>query len=745
MSKRAASSGRVEALLASMTVVEKVGQLTQYFHFPFELPADGAEPPTSEPQTSLVEEKLAQGQVGALLFVTDPAEKNRLQKLAIDGSRHAIPALFGFDVIHGLRTIFPVPIGLAATWNEDLIEECQAIAAREARAAGIHWTFAPMVDIARDPRWGRIVEGAGEDPLLASVVAAAHVRGFQGEHLGAPGHILAGPKHFLGYGAALGGRDYDEADLSEQDIWNTYLPPFQAAIEAGAGNIMSAYMDLNGVPATGNRWLLTDVLRQTLGFTGFVVSDANAVRDLVTHHFAADATDAAVRAVQAGIDLEMATTDAAYAHLPAAIADGRLDLATLDESVRRILQVKEQLGLFEDPFVSEDEAQQVLADPTHREAACRAAEQSAVLLRNEGNLLPLPPEKLTQVAVIGPLADSRRDILGPWVFDQDPTETVTVLAGIETQLAGKAKVVFERGVAEPKRATPSIFDIWDDGSPTAPADFPAEAAFKAAIQAATNADVAILVLGEQQEMIGENASSADLVLPGEQQRLLEAMAATGTPVVLVLMSGRPLDLRWAASNIPAILEIWYPGTQGGTAVARLLFGEVAPAGRLPFTWPRSTGQIPIHHAITRSHDPENQGRRYWNEASTPLFPFGFGLSYTSFAYRSLRLDRPRVDRHGTVTVSVDITNIGGRAGIEVAQLYLHQRYGTSSRPGRQLKAFKRVELEAGETQTATFKVGPQQRRYWSSAVQDWVLDETICDIWVGPNADAKLHVTFAVG
>jgi beta-glucosidase len=743
MPENTGATARTDELLARMTTKEKVGQLIQYFYFSLPAGQENADPFIAR-QPQAVEAALADGAVGSLLFVTDPAETNRLQRLAIEGSAHGIPVLFGFDVIHGLRTIFPVPIALAASWDADTIERAQAVAAREARAVGIHWAFAPMVDIARDPRWGRIIEGAGEDPLLGSVVAAAQVRGFQGERLGEGGRILAGPKHFAGYGAALGGRDYDEVDLSDQEFYNVYLPPFQAAIDAGAGNIMSAYMDLNGVPASGNHWLLTEVLRDELGFDGFVVTDANAAKDLQTHHFAEDATDAAVRALGAGVDLEMAIAAPAFGHLVEAIDDGRVDIARVDTAVRRILLVKERLGLFEEPYVDEQEAARVLADPAHRDEAQRAAERSAVLLRNEGGILPLNPDALGSVAVIGPLADSSRDTLGPWVFDFDLPETVTVLEGIRARLEGAASVVFERGVAEPKRTFPSMFEMFGDSSPSAPEGFDADAAFAGAVRAANDADVAILVLGEQQDMIGENASRSDLALPGDQQRLLEAVVATGTPVVLVLMNGRPLDLRWAAQNVPGILDVWYPGTRGGSAVASLLFGDTAPSGRLPFTWPRTVGQVPIHHAATRSHAPQDQSRRYWNEESAPLFPFGHGLAYTSFEYGEPRVDSTKVALEGTVTVSVDVTNTGERDGVEVVQLYLHQRHGTSSRPLRQLKAFEPVEIPAGQTRTVSLAVGPDQRRYWSAATRGWMLDGTDFDVWVGGDATAQAHAEFSV-
>ncbi|HWD62459.1 MAG TPA: glycoside hydrolase family 3 C-terminal domain-containing protein, partial [Humibacter sp.] len=541
-----------------------------------------------------------------------------------------------------------------------------------------------------------------------------------------------------------GGRDYEESNISDAQLYNIYLAPFKAAVDAGVGSAMSAYMDLNGVPASGNHWLLTEVLRDVLGFEGFVVTDANAAKDLQTHHFAADAADAAVRALNAGVDMEMGVFQPAFENLVAAVDDGRVSAGRLDEAVRRILVVKEKLGLFEQPYVDVQESVRVLADPAHRDESQRAAERSAVLLRNEGGLLPLNAESLTNVAVLGPLAGSKRDTIGPWVFDFDLDETVTVVDGIRERLAGTASVSYEQGVAEPKRTFPSMFEAFGDSSPSAPADFDADGAFTRAVEAAANADVAVLVLGEQQDMIGENASRSDLSLPGDQQKLLEAAIATGTPVVLLLLNGRPLDLRWAAANVPAILDVWYPGTRGGSAVAALLFGDAAPAGKLPFTWPRSAGQVPIHHAATRSHAPDAQGKRYWDEESTPLFPFGHGLTYTSFEYGDVRVEGDGSGVDGTVTVSVDVTNAGDRDGVEVAQLYLHQRHGTSSRPLRQLKAFRRVEVAAGATQTVTFEVGPEERRYWSAATHDWVLDATVFDVWVGGDADADAHAEFTV-
>ncbi len=505
---------RVEALLADMTVAEKAAQLTQYFYFNL--------PPSKEieatlrtdfgKQPAMVEAELAAGRVGSLLFVTDPAEVNRLQRLAIEGNPHQIPALFGFDVIHGLRTIMPVPIAMAASWDPAVIEQGQAVAAREARAVGIHWAFAPMVDIARDPRWGRIIEGAGEDPYLVSAVAVAQVRGLQGDALGAPDRIIAGPKHFAGYGAALGGRDYDEVNLSDSELWNVYLPPFRAAVEAGAGNIMTAYMDLNGIPATGNAWLLEDVLRELWGFDGFVVSDAQAVHNLRTHGFAADLTDAGARAVSVGIDLEMAIHDPAYAHLPEAVEAGLVDEHTLNASTRRVLTAKVRMGLFDDPYVDEDRAREMLADPAHRDVARTAAQRSAVLLCNQGDLLPLTSPG--SIAVIGPLADSRRDTIGPWVFDYDSSETVTVLQGIHDRAGEHVRVEFAAGIRSAQRTFPSMFDMWGDNAPVDPADFDDAGELDRAVSVARDADVAVVVLGEWQNMIGEAASGPASSCPG---------------------------------------------------------------------------------------------------------------------------------------------------------------------------------------------------------------------------------------
>lgn len=735
MNAKLSSEQRADALLKAMTLEEKAGQVSQQFLFGDVVPFEAT---------------VRDGKVGSLLFVTDPAVINRLQRIAVEQTRLKVPLLFGYDVIHGFRTIFPVPIANAASWDPAGVEEAQGVAAGEARAVGIHWAFAPMVDIARDPRWGRIVEGAGEDPFLGSAMAVAQVKGFQGTALGTPGHLISGPKHFAGYAAAEGGRDYDSVYISESQMHNVILPPFAAAVQAGAGNIMSAYMDLNDVPAVGNHWLLSDVLRGEMGFTGFVVSDANGTKNQVTQNFARDEADAAVRSIAAGNDMEMAFGPAASATtLAASVRSGKLPQATLDQAVRRILVAKFKMGLFEQPFVDEVAAKTTLADAAHREVAERAAERSFVLLKNEGNALPLVPGAAKRVAVIGGSANSKRDMLGPWAFQYDLPETVTVFEGIRDRLGSAANVETAPGV-QLKRNVPSMFETitipgvakpeprWDAAH--------AASEFDRAVTLAKKSDLVVLTLGEAEDMSGEGASRADLKLPGDQLRLFDAVMATGKPVVVVTMSGRPLELGSVLERVPAVLHAWYGGTRGGTALARMLFGDVNPGGKLPVTWPRTVGQVPIYYAHNTTHQPENQGKRYWDIPSTPQFEFGYGLSYTSFQIGQPTLSTPTLAPGGKVTVSTTVANVGQRAGDEVVQLYIHQKAGRASRPVRELKGFQRVTLKPGERRTVSFDIDEKSVQYWSTAAKGWVVDPGTFDVWVGASSAASNHATFtAVG
>jgi beta-glucosidase len=662
----------------------------------------------------------------------------------MEESRLHIPVLFGLDVIHGFRTVFPVPLALAASWDPGLVEEVQTIAAREASAAGIRWTFAPMVDIARDPRWGRIVEGAGEDPFLGAAMARAQVRGFQGANLG-PDRILACAKHFAGYGAADGGRDYDSAYVPEERLWNVYLPPFDAAAEAGAGSFMSAYMDLNDVPATGNRFLLQDVLRGAWGFQGFVVSDAFAVHDLMTHGFARDAEDAAFRAFTAGVNMDMAS-GTYLAHLAPLVREGKISVAQIDAAVRPILAAKIRLGLFEHPYVDEAHVEQVLGAPEHRQAARTSAQRTLVLLRNENQLLPLQKD-IASLAVLGPLADSKQDTEGSWIPMGQRSSAVTVLEGVRNKLGSGVRIEYAPG-PEIRRTIPSFFESLIPG-PKRPPQAPAQAdeAFNKAVETARQCDVAVMVLGELANMSGEAASRSSLELPGRQEQLLEAVVATGKPVVLVLLNGRPLDISWAAEHVPAILEAWYPGAEGGNAVADVLFGDANPGGKLPVTWPRNVGQVPIYYAHNLTHQPETSKgfvSRYWDGLSSPLYPFGYGLSYTKFEFSNLRLSQAEMKTGQTLEVSVEVANTGGCAGDEVVQLYVHQQAGSASRPVRELKGFQRLTLAPGEKKTVRFSLGKDELSFWSPQEKRWVEEPESFDLWVGEDSTAPLHATFRV-
>jgi len=723
---------RADALLAQMTLAEKIGQLNQLFFFGFQ-------------REESMNEGIRKGEIGSLLFITDPATINRFQKVAVTQSRLKIPLIFGFDVIHGFHTIFPVPIAMAASWDPRMVEGAQTVAAREARAAGINWTFAPMVDIARDPRWGRMVEGAGEDPYLGAAMSRAHVRGFQGDHIGSPEHLLACVKHFAGYGAAEGGRDYDAANISDAQLWNVYLPPFKAAVDAGAGSVMSAYMDLNDVPATGNRWLLRDVLRKEWKFRGFVVSDANAVSDLKTHGFARDPQDAAVKALRAGVNLEMSFSDAVYfKNLANAVQQKQVSIKEIDDLVRPLLETKIKLGLFENPYADEAKVKSTFVNPAHREAAKTAATRAAVLLKNQNNLLPLSKTAYKKIAVIGPLGNSRQNMLGSWSFAMDINETSTILAGLKAKLGTGTEVEFAPGV-QISRIVPSIFDMTlKEKHPPAWSDLQAADQFKKAVDLAKDSDIAVMVLGENQDMSGEQASRPTIDLPGRQLELLQAVTATGKPVVLVLINGRPLDITWAAENVPSILEAWYPGSAAGNAVADLLFGDAVPGGKLPFTWIKNAGQVPFYYSHNLTQNPGEQEKRYWNGNAVPLYPFGYGLSYTTFAFSNLKVSQPEIKIGETVEVTVDVKNTGPRSGDEVVQLYIHQQAGGASRPIRELKGFERVTLAAGETKTVHLKLGPNELRYWNAAARDWVQDAENFDVWVGGDSSASLHSTFRV-
>src|SRR5436853_2120967 len=647
--QRAAAEPKIDSLLTRMTLEEKLGQLNQ-------LSVD--QQPTAE-QTDLVRK----GRLGSLFNLPGDAATHDAQHIAVTESRLHIPLIFGQDVIHGYRTIFPIPLGEAASWDPEAVEAAAHVAAKEAAAAGVHWTFAPMVDIARDPRWGRIAEGSGEDPYLGSALAAARVRGFQGKDPRAPDAVLATVKHFAAYGGAEGGRDYNTVDLSERTLREVYLPPYHAALDAGAATVMTSFNEIGGIPSTASPWLMTTLLRREWGFRGFVVSDWTAVAQLLNHGVAGTRADAGKLALEAGVDMDMVSR--IYVDdLPALVRAGRIPMAVVNEAVRRVLRAKAALGLFDDPYhgaTPERERAAVLA-PEHRQLARRVAEESIVLLKNDGQRLPLGASVKT-LAVIGPLADDQVAALGSWAGRGDPKDAVTPLVGIKAR-AGSVSVLYAKGCGITDTAT---------------------AGFADAIAAAKQADVAVLVLGEAGDMSGEAASRANIDLPGVQPQLLEAIHATGTPIVLVVMSGRPLTIPWAAEHVPAIVESWFLGVETGPALAAVLFGDVSPSGKLPVTFPRAVGQIPLYYNHKNTGRPtgaEKYTSKYTDLPVTPLFPFGHGLSYTTFGYSDLRLSASRIPPTGTLRASVTVTNSGSREGAEVVQLYVHDEVASVNRAVR---------------------------------------------------------------
>lgn len=667
---------RIDALLARMTLEDKVGQLQQL---------DGLAEGDYRPEHP---ELVRKGLLGATLNVRGAARTNRLQRIALEESRLGIPLLFGFDVIHGYRTIFPIPLGQAASWDPEAVERAAAVAAAEARAVGLRWTFAPMLDIARDPRWGRIAEGAGEDPYLASAMARAQVHGYQGGDGSAPGKLMACAKHWVAYGAAESGRDYNTVDVSERTLREIYFPPFKAAVDAGVGSVMSAFNDLDGVPASANPFTLTQVLRGEWGFDGFVVSDYESVKELIAHGAADGEPEAALAALGAGVDLEMVSR-LYVRHVPELVRGGRLRADVLDQAVRRLLRAKQRLGLFEHPYTDEVPESDVLARPEYLAHARALAARSFVLLENDGGLLPLRKD-LRKLAVIGPLADDRKVPLGSWSGDGREQDTVSVLAGLRAAVKPGVDVVYAKGC-----------EI--DGT--------SDAGFAEALAAARGADAAVVVVGEHADMSGEAASRASLDLPGRQLDLIQALATTGTPLVVVLMNGRPLTLGAVAAHAPAILETWFPGTQAGHAVADVLFGDVAPGGKLPATFPRAVGQVPLYYNHKRTGRPpsaEKYTSKYLDVPVTPLYPFGFGLSYTTFQLSDVRLGATRIPPDGTLDVAVDVANVGPRAGDEVVQLYVTDVAASVTRPVKELKGFARVALAPGETRRVAFRLGPRE-------------------------------------
>ena len=696
---QSAINQRVDSLLALMTVGEKVGQLVQYSY-------NGID------RTQQIRE----GKIGSLLNVLGVQNTRRLQKVAVEESRLKIPLIFGLDVIHGYRTIFPIPLATSCTWDPALIEQAERVAATEATASGINWTFAPMLDIARDPRWGRIAEGAGEDPFLGSVMAAARVRGFQGTDLRSPTSLLSCAKHFTAYGAAEGGRDYNTVDISERTLREIYLPPFHAAVQAGVGTLMCSFNEISGVPSSGNRYLLTDILRGEWGFGGFVVSDWGSIGEMLNHGNVADSAQAAVVALHAGVDMDMESK--CYADwLAGALKKGLAPMSELDEAVRRVLREKFRIGLFDDPYKNcsvEREKNDVLTS-ANRQLARTVADHSIVLLKNERGLLPLSA-KIRTIAVVGPLADDRRDPLGPWAGNGKADDVVSVVSGIKSKLGSSARILYAKGCG--------ISDSSTDG-------------FNRALKIANDADAVVAVVGEEADMSGEAASRSFIGLPGVQEQFLRTLQATGRPLIVVLMNGRPLAIPWVEQNVPAIIESWFLGVETGNAVADVLFGDFNPSGKLTTTFPRATGQVPIYYDHKNTGRPANDtvkwNSRYIDLPSSPLYPFGYGLSYTTFSYSNIRLTPPVLHPGDSVVVTADVMNTGTRAGEEIAQLYIHDKVASVTRPVRELKGFQKMLLGPGKSATVRFVLKPENLMFYDLSMKR-IVEPGEFEVFVGPNS-----------
>lgn len=744
----------IDALMKKMTVDEKIGQLN--------LPVTG-DITTGQAKSSDIAGKIKRGEVGGLFNLKGVEKIRDVQKLAVESSRLGIPLLFGMDVIHGYETIFPIPLGLSCTWDMKAIEESARIAAVEASADGISWTFSPMVDISRDPRWGRVSEGSGEDPFLGSLIARAMVNGYQGKEpssqLKRNDEIMACVKHFALYGAGEGGRDYNTVDMSRQRMYNEYFPPFEAAIEAGVGSVMASFNEVDGVPATANKWLMTDVLRGQWGFGGFVVTDYTGISEMIDHGIG-DLQTVSARAINAGVDMDM-VSDGFVSTLKKSIQEGKVSMMTLNTACRRILEAKYKLGLFDDPYKYCDPKRPArdIFTRSHRDAARRIASESFVLLKNDNQTLPL--KATGTIAVIGPLADTRTNMPGTWsvaaVLDRSPSliEGLREMVGRMDEMplnqpnepwyiplmenGADINLLYAKGsnlisdAAYEERATMFGRSLNRDNRTDAEL-------LKEAIATANKADVIVAALGESSEMSGESSSRTNLDLPDVQQTLLKALVATGKPVVLVLFTGRPLVLNWEQANVPAILNVWFGGSEAAYAIGDVLFGRVNPSGKLTMSFPQNVGQIPLYYAHKNTGRPLHDGKwfekfrsNYLDVTNEPLYPFGFGLSYTTFAYSDISLSQTSMNMQGVLTASVNVTNTGAFPGGEVVQLYIRDLVGSTTRPVKELKGFERIYLQPGQTRTVTFKIAPEMLKFYNYDLQ-YVVEPGDFSIMIGPNS-----------
>ena len=708
----------IESLLTKMTLEEKIGQMTLY---------TSGWSITGPTLREGYKEDVQAGRCGNIFNAHTAAYNRELQRIAVEETRLGIPLLFGYDVIHGHKTIFPIPLAEACSWDLELIEKSAKLAAKEAAASGLHWTFNPMVDIARDPRWGRIAEGSGEDPYLGSLIAAAKVRGYQGDELSDPNTLLACVKHFAAYGASQAGRDYHTVDMSERMLREVYLPPYKAAIDAGCATVMTSFNEVDGVPASGSKWLLTDILRKEWDFKGFIVTDYTSINEMVPHGFAADEKHAGELAANAGVDMDM--QGAVYQnHLAQLVKEGKVSEAAIDEAVRRILFYKHELGLFEDPYrySNEDREKEIVLSSEMMDHAREAAKKSIVLLKNEPylgeQLLPISKE-VKNIALIGPLADNKVDLLGTWHASGDQSKVITLREALK-EAVPNAKIYYAKGA--------SMTDDDQNG-------------FAEALEAASRAEVVIMAIGENFRQNGEAASRSDINLPGGQQALLKAVQATGKPVVAVLMAGRPLTIGWMQQHTPAIVNAWHLGTMTGPAIMDVLFGDYNPSGKLVITFPRNVGQIPIFYSMKNTGRPFNPNDKYTSKyldvENTPLYPFGFGLSYTTFQYSDLKLSKSTLKMKEKLQIEVTLKNTGERAGEETVQLYVRDLVGSVTRPVKELKGFQKVKLKAGESRQISFELSSEDLKFYTQNME-FKAEAGDFKVFVGGNSVDVLEAAF---
>ncbi len=726
---------KVDSLLALMTLEEKIGQLN--------LPSAG-DFVTGQASNSDIAKKIEQGMVGGLFNIKSVSRIKEIQQIAVEKSRLKIPLIFGMDVIHGYQTEFPIPLALSSTWDMALIERTARIAATEASADGINWTFSPMVDISRDPRWGRVAEGSGEDPFLGYHIAKAMVRGYQGNDLSANNTIMACVKHFALYGAAEAGRDYNTTDMSEMRMFNDYMLPYKGAVEAGVGSVMTSFNDINGVPASANKWLTTDVLRKQWGFNGFVVTDYTSINEMVAHGIG-DLQHVTAQSLNAGVDMDM-VGEGMLTTLKKSLEEGKVTQAQIDEACRRILTAKFKLGLFDDPYkyCNESRANEIFT-PENRAFAREVAAKSIVLLKNENNLLPLNKNK--SIALIGPLADAKENMVGTWAVATDFMKAISLREGLQKALGEKTVLHYAKGSnlskdeAFEQRATMFGKTLHRDSRTE-------QELLQEALRVAAKADVIVAALGEAAEMSGESSSRTNLEIPDTQQELLKALLKTGKPVVLVLFNGRPLSITWENANVPAIVNAWFGGTEAGNAIADVLFGDVNPSGKLTATFPQNVGQVPLYYAHRTTGRPLAEGKwfekfksNYLDVSNEPLYAFGYGLSYTSFSYGEVKLSSNSISLADSITVSCTLTNTGTRAGEEIVQLYVQDVVGSVTRPVRELKGFEKVMLKAGESKEVSFTIGKEELSFYNQQLQ-FAAEPGEFRVFVGGDSTTKNGASF---